>query len=345
MSADEKPRRPRAFALGDSRLQAPPPEPPAEIAADIATAEAAASPPPRGKARGWRWGALFLSAISGLVSLAIGLWVWDFVGRLFARQDWLGWLALILALVAGFAALMIALREIFGFIRLARVAAIRAEADAALLSADKRRASSASASVESLFSSREELAWNRRRLGEHRRDVLDGRELLILTEREMLVPLDRQARDLIAVSVRRVAMVTAVSPSAILDVGFVALENLAMLRRLATLYGGRPGFFGSLRLARLVLGHLAITGGVALGEDVVQQLIGHGLTARLSARLGEGVMNGAFTGRIGIAAVDLCRPLPFIEAERPRLRDFVAALRAARRQEEPARPAATPSDE
>jgi len=125
-------------------------------------------------------------------------------------------------------------------------------------------------------------------------------------------------------------MITAISPSAIIDVAFVAIENLAMLRRLATLYGGRPGFLGSLRLARLVIGHIALTGGVALGDDVIQQLIGHGLTARLSARLGEGIMNGAFTGRIGIAAIDLCRPLPFIEAERPRLRDFVAELRRTR---------------
>jgi putative membrane protein len=100
-----------------------------------------------------------------------------------------------------------------------------------------------------------------------------------------------------------------------------------MLRRLAAIYGGRPGFLGSLRLARLVLSHLALTGTVALGDDVIQQLIGHGLTARLSARLGEGVINGAFTGRIGIAAIDLCRPLPYIEAERPRLRDFLAGLR------------------
>jgi putative membrane protein len=333
MTADDKPRRPRAFPIGDNRLQAPQPELPAETPAEMAERPALAP-----KLRGWRWGAVFVSAISGLVSLAISLWIWDFVGQLFARQDGLGWLALILALIAAFAALMIALREVLGFMRLARVAAIRAEADAALIGADKRRASSASASIESLFSARDELAWGRRRLAEHRREVLDGRELLILTEREILTPLDRQARALIAVSVRRVAMVTAVSPSAILDVGFVALENLAMLRRLATLYGGRPGFLGSLRLARLVLGHLAITGGVALGEDVVQQLIGHGLTARLSARLGEGIMNGAFTGRIGIAAIDLCRPLPFIEAQRPKLRDFITELRAARRQAAPAEP-------
>jgi putative membrane protein len=128
-------------------------------------------------------------------------------------------------------------------------------------------------------------------------------------------------------------MLTAISPAAIIDVAFVAIQVLSMVRRLATLYGGRPGFLGSLRLARLVLGHLALTGGVALGEDVIQQLIGHGLTARLSARLGEGVINGAFTGRIGLAAIDLCRPLPFIEAERPRLRDFLAGLRSLSRRQ------------
>ena len=120
-----------------------------------------------------------------------------------------------------------------------------------------------------------------------------------------------------------------------------------MLRRLAALYGGRPGFLGSLKLARLVLGHIALTGGVALGEDVIQQLIGHGLTAKLSARLGEGIMNGAFTGRIGISAIDLCRPLPFIEAERPRLRNFVAELRRVQPTADKAESTATvsPSDE
>lgn len=99
------------------------------------------------------------------------------------------------------------------------------------------------------------------------------------------------------------------------------------MRKIATLYGGRPGYLGALRLARLVAGHLLLTGGMAVGDDVLQQLVGHGLTARLSARLGEGIMNGAFTGRVGIAAVELCRPLPFIEAKKPRLRDFVAQLR------------------
>lgn len=337
MTGEDKPRRPRAFSLGDSRLTSPAPtqaETSASAPSSDKTAEPAIAPiPARTQRKGWSWGAIFFSALGALVSLALGLWVADFVGRLFAREDWLGYLALALAVIAAFAALMIILREALGFIRLARVASIRSEADTAILRGDKRLALSASQGVEALFSGRQELGWGTKRLREHRGDILDARELLILTERELLTPLDRQARVLIAASARRVSLITAVSPSAVLDVGFVAFENLGMLRRLATLYGGRPGFLGSLKLARLVMSHIALTGCVALGEDVVQQLIGHGLTARLSAKLGEGIMNGAFTGRIGIAAVELCRPLPFLELDRPRLRDVITELRSARRTE------------
>jgi putative membrane protein len=280
--------------------------------------------------RGIRWGSVLISALSALISLALGLWVWDFVAGLFARGGWLGSVALVLAALAGVSALMIASREIAGLWRLGRVATFREQAASVLRGeGSKPQALETSAGVERLFAGRAEAAWGLRRLSEHRGDVLDAREVLILTERELLTPLDAGARALIAVSMRRVSVVTAVSPSALVDVGFVAFANLRMLRQLATLYGGRPGMFGVLRLARLVAGHLLLTGGMAVGEDVLQQLAGHGLTARLSARLGEGLMNGAFTGRIGVAAVELCRPLPFIEAERPRLRDLVTELRSA----------------
>jgi putative membrane protein len=111
---------------------------------------------------------------------------------------------------------------------------------------------------------------------------------------------------------------------------FVAAENLRMLRRLATLYGARPGTLALLKLARMVVTHIVLTGGIALGDDVIQQLVGHGLTAKLSARLGEGLFNGALTTRIGLAAIDVCRPLPYIEVARPRFRELVAEVAGLR---------------
>ncbi|TIW44064.1 MAG: DUF697 domain-containing protein, partial [Mesorhizobium sp.] len=42
--------------------------------------------------------------------------------------------------------------------------------------------------------------------------------------------------------------------------------------------------------------------------------------------LGEGVVNGMMTARIGIAAMETARPLPFIAVRRPGLSDFLSAL-------------------
>ncbi len=81
-----------------------------------------------------------------------------------------------------------------------------------------------------------------------------------------------------------------------------------------------------LRLMRDVLAHLAVTGSLAVGDGIVQQILGHGLASKLSARLGEGVVNGLMTARIGIAAMDLCRPLPFKSLKRPGIGDFIGDL-------------------
>jgi putative membrane protein len=106
-------------------------------------------------------------------------------------------------------------------------------------------------------------------------------------------------------------VVTAVSPRAFLDMAYVVYENFRLVRRMAELYGGRTGAFGNLRLLRKVLGHLAVTGVASVGDGLVQQVIGHGVASRLSARLGEGVLNGLMTARVGISAMEVCRPAPF----------------------------------
>ena len=63
-----------------------------------------------------------------------------------------------------------------------------------------------------------------------------------------------------------------------------------------------------------------------LTDGVVEQLIGQGLAAKLSARLGEGVVNGLMTVRVGIAAMRVVRPLPFESLPQPMVRDFIPEL-------------------
>jgi len=321
-------RKPAVFNAGDPALRETEPLP--EIAA--AQPQPHAPEPP---ARGWRWGALLLSALGGLAALALTSWAYQTVAALFASGGWIGWAALALAVFAAFCALMLIIAEIAGLFRLSHVTRLRAQAESALAKAqdasapEKRRLKAVRpvvSALEGLLDGRADTAWQLRRFREHRGDVIDARRLMVLAERELLQPLDRQASAMIAASARRVSVITAISPSALVDVGFAAYENLRLMRRLAGLYGGRPGFIGLMRLARLVIAHLAVTGGVALGDDVIKQVVGHGLTARLSARLGEGIMNGAFTARIGLATLAQCRPLPYIETPPPRLRALLADL-------------------
>jgi putative membrane protein len=134
-------------------------------------------------------------------------------------------------------------------------------------------------------------------------------------DREVVAPLDVEARRLIIKSAKRVGVVTAMSPMAWVAMLYVVVENVRMLRALASLYGGRPGVAGALRLGRLVISHIVATGGVAMTDDLLGQFLGQDILRRMSRRLGEGAFNGALTARIGIAAIEVTRPLPFLDAD------------------------------
>ena len=173
---------------------------------------------------------------------------------------------------------------------------------------------------------RAEHKWVLARLAEHERDVRDPGDLLKLADRELIASIDNEARRVVAGAARRIATVSAISPTALLTVSWVFIENLRLLRRLAGLYGGRPGFFATAKLARMVFTHVVATGGVALTDDLLGQFLGQDILRRLSRRLGESVFNAALTARIGAAAIEVIRPLPYLEAPRVRARDFLGEI-------------------
>ncbi|MDO9418910.1 YcjF family protein [Pararhizobium sp.] len=272
---------------------------------------------------------LAAGAFGILVSLALGLWVDSLISDLFTRADWLGYLAIAAAAIAVLAFLAVILRELIGLWRLDAVQALKQEVAEAGLVSSSKPARAAMARLVDLLATNAETARGRGRLKETDSDIIDGPHLLDLTERELLGPLDRQARTIILASSKRVSVVTAVSPRALVDIGYVVYEAARMIRAMAELYGGRPGTFGMLRLMRDVIAHLAVTGSIAVGDSLIQQLLGQGLASKLSARLGEGVINGLMTARIGIAAMDLCRPMPFRALKRPGIGDFIGDLTPA----------------
>lgn len=290
---------------------------------DIAT-----SPPPPATAprRRSRLGAVFAGASGVLLAMGVGLLTDRLVRSLFSRADWLGWVALAAAAIAALALVIILLREVLALSRLASVEKLRERAEDAILRDDPKAARSVVDELSSMLAGKPETAAGRRMLAELRDDIIDGANLVRLAETEILSPLDTRAKLMVLDAAKRVSLVTAVSPRALVDVAYVVFEAGRLIRRLSELYGGRPGTLGFFRLARSVLAHLAVTGSIAVGDSFVQQIVGHGLAARLSAKLGEGVVNGMMTARIGIAAMETARPLPFSAVKRPGMGDFLSAL-------------------
>ena len=288
--------------------------------------------------RGFRFGGILFSAMAALASIAVGLWFTRFVSVALERQDWIGWVSFGLLVIIGLALLGIVLRELLGFRRLARLAKLRALVRATLAKPDAASERKVVSALLAHYRGRPDLAWGLARVKDHSGDVLGQGELLRLSDRELLVPLDREARKVILSSAKRVATVTALSPIMWIAMGFVLVENVRMFRAIAGLYGGRPGLLGALRLARNVVGHIIATGGLAMTDDLLGQFVGQDVLRRLSRRLGEGAFNGALTSRLGVVAVEVIRPLPYLDSEPLRVREIfnelVRSLRGADKQAE-----------
>ena len=269
-------------------------------------------------------GRLAVWVFSGLFSFVLSVAAYDFVTGLLERSPALGWFAFVLTLLAVALLVVFALRELAGFARLARLDGLRAAAEAAHDAHDLKAARQVVAGLQRLYGGRVETAWGRQRLSEREAELLDADALLALAEMELLTPLDALARAEVEKAARQVATVTALVPMALADVAAALYSNLAMIRRIAEIYGGRAGSFGSMRLLRRVFSALIATGAVALTDDLIGSVAGGGILAKLSRRFGEGVVNGALTARVGVAAMETCRPLPFRGQTRPNVSSLVS---------------------
>ena len=258
-----------------------------------------------------------LWAFSAFFSFAISVMAWDFVTGLFERNALLGWVAFSLLAAAVLTAILLALREWSAYARLLRLDTLQQRAEVARSNADLKEVRHLTTALSRLYANRPETAWSRSRFAEREAEVLDADALLNLAEVELLTPLDALAKAEIETAARQVATVTALVPLALADVATALFTNLRMIRRIAEIYGGRSGTLGSWSLLRRVFSHLLATGALALTDDFIGSVAGGGVLSKLSRRFGEGVVNGALTARVGLAAMDLCRPLVFAAVDRP----------------------------
>lgn len=267
---------------------------------------------PRNRLAAWFWG-LLGAVIAAFASLAL----WGLVDSLLARNPVLGTAVSVLLAAFGAVCAAIILRELAAFSRLTRIDKMQHRAADVLATADLGAARTLATDLAGFYANREELRWSREGLPDRIAASFDADATLGLVESDLLAPLDAQATRQVEAAARQVATVTALVPLALADVITAATANLRMIRAIAEIYGGRSGTLGTWRLMRAVMTHLVATGAVAVGDDLIGSVAGGSLVSKVSRRFGEGVVNGALTARVGIAAIEVCRPLPFGTSRRP----------------------------
>ena len=260
---------------------------------------------------------LFWGGVTGLLGMMISVAAWDFVTSLLGRNVYLGQAALGLLALVSLILVIVLLRELAAFSRLARIDMLRRDVADATVDAGQPAAIKVTKRLDAFYSGREELRWARQTLTERHDDIIDGPDLIDMTERTLMAPLDQMATLEIQSAARNVAAATALIPLAMADVLVALTTNVRMVRRIAEVYGGRAGAIGSWRLLRTVATHLLATGAVAIGDDMISSVAGGGALSKVSRKFGEGVINGALTARGGLAAMEVCRPMPFNALKRP----------------------------
>ncbi|MEO1542278.1 MAG: TIGR01620 family protein [Pseudomonadota bacterium] len=258
------------------------------------------------------WGGLvaliLAAAVDGVVTYATGV---------VASGSILGLTVLGLVLFVCAILLLLAIREGAALLRLRSVEETRMLAERARGEGSLAGAKAVAGQLHRLYRKRPELSWARAAVVERDGELFDADAVLDLAERSYMRDLDDLAVEEVRVATRQVAGATALIPLALADLIVALTANLRMIRRIAEVYGGRAGTLGSWRLFRAVAAHLIATGAVAVGDDLLGSIVGGGVLSRVSRRFGEGVVNGALTARVGVAAIEVCRPLPFAVRPRP----------------------------
>ncbi|MDP7070400.1 MAG: DUF697 domain-containing protein [Phycisphaerales bacterium] len=243
---------------------------------------------------GW----LLAFAVIGLIVIFVAAEVVAAIQSLSAMGPLWGWMAgscagLVLTLL-----LLLAWREFSGWLAVRRVDRLRAmltatEAAPGRVAAAMGRwaaglpESNAKRSLAAVVSGHMELT--------EVRSHLDG----------LLKEIDADVDTLIRHEAARTGVLVALSGIPLLDAAVCIWRSLRLMRQVAGAYGARPGFFGTLRLLRMILVHAVAIDVTQHAAEAVSNRIGG-----VAAAGGQGLVAATLAARLGLWSQSVCRPLP-----------------------------------
>ncbi len=147
-------------------------------------------------------------------------------------------------------------------------------------------------------------------------EVFEMYDSIVLAEQ------DKQARQVITKHACESALMVALSPLAVVDMLLVAWRNIRLIEQVSNIYGVKLGYFGRLRLFKMVLQNMAFVGATEIVTDVGGDVLTTSIAGKLSARAAQGLGIGLLTARFGLKTMSLMRPLPWQKDQTPKLSDM-----------------------
>ena len=263
------------------------------------------------------WG---LGGVALLSLLELGAFVW----RTLADSWWWGGLWCVALVLFGAGLLRVIVREFCELVRLKRRQDSQSQAQA--LQRDNLADGARHFCTRLAVQTRAESTPGYARWLEQCESHHTASEQLQLYGQLVLSEADRRARACVMRWSGEAAVLVAISPLAMVDMLLILWRSVRMIDEVAACYGICLGYWSRIRLLRLIGRHMLYAGAAELITDVGLDWLGAELSARLSARLAQGVGAGLLTVRLGLQTMQLCRPIAFTAEQKPRLGQFRAEL-------------------
>lgn len=260
-----------------------------------------------------RWFSYFSVSVLLLSITELGL----FIVELSQRKDWLAGLWLVLSIGLLTLIGIIVIGEWRGLRQLKRQETLRNTSlqlfDMPAIGMGKAHCLTIAASMPDEY--RPYLSQWQSKLAEHHTD----HEVLSLFEHSILAKADQRVLSIISNHAGAAGVMIAVSPFALLDMAIVLWRNIRMLNQISEAYGVRLGYWGRMSLIRKIFHTMLYAGAAEIISDAGNYALGAGLSGKISARLAQGMGAGVLSARIGLKAMQACRPMPWLATDKPML--------------------------
>jgi putative membrane protein len=127
-------------------------------------------------------------------------------------------------------------------------------------------------------------------------------------EEYLLQTMDRQADQIVLQRAAQTALGTAMAVGR-MDGLIVLWQSMSLVGDISTLYAGRPGFLGTVRLLRRALAMTVLAEIAEQATELLADAIANKAAAKLGGRTVQGFGNGLLMVRLGNALKKQCRPV------------------------------------